>query len=786
MDEARIYRPQRNEALFQQMMLVIQKERKEMLLGLCPQTIMEVEKNGLTILKSDRFLTPRRLPSAIDFITHTIRKLQKRFIRKLVDLCHHLSHHLLKIHSNWRTTLNIFLKNPDNELMKPPKRKAVLDWLKGIQRMIGRFDPVASLKSALSLWFILFALIPLLVIVSYTSYLFNQRMNDELLKRLSAFEKGIDLELIDVEEKLRIGGLRHANDFYLMNLVRQAKQARQDRKTMLENVTQSIIENYITDRISYFDESGRHLLSVSPKRLGEGAQLPREYQNLPPFILEQLVEQRQIIAKLPHPNVGFSIDCFTTMKLAGKTIGIMKETVLLDRYYSLGTKARTGLDICLLDPNFQLLISTFSLAKERSFRYPEKKYEKIISRIEVKDENYLMMTKGLFQEDGKPFGYLSILVSRANTDKTLSGIRNIFILISFGLTIIVILFTRVASNQLLRPIDQLLLATRDIEKGIERPVAVPPMQEIGKLVNSFNAMSGSLLKARKELESKVEQLHKTNEELKNTQAQLIHTSKMVSLGQLVAGIAHELNNPIGYTYSNISHLKDTMPKIHEMMKRLNEEIPKLPKTAQKKIEELKKKLNFDFILKDIDNIIQSSLDGTQRTKEIVVGLRNFSRLDEAEIKEVDLHEGLENTLKLLTSELKNRITVHKEYGKLPKVSCYPSQINQVFLNILTNAIQAIFDKGDKGEKGDIWIRTMVVKDEIQISIRDSGKGILPEHLDRIFDPFFTTKDVGKGTGLGLSVSYGIIKKHKGEIRVESKIGEGSTFTIALRSGETLS
>lgn len=666
--------------------------------------------------------------------------------------------------------------------MRPLKREAVLDWLKGISRQLLAFlsfDPLASLKSTLSLWFILFALIPLLVIVSYTSYLFNQRMNDELLKRLSAFEKGIDLELIDVEEKLRIGGLRHANDFYLMNLVRQT---RQDRQATLENVTQSIIENYITDRISYFDESGRHLLSVSPKRLGERAALPREYQNLPPSILGQLTEQRQIIEKLPHPNVGFSIDCFTTMKLAGRTIGIMKETVLLDRYYSLGTKARTGLDICLLDPDFQLLISTFSIAKERLFRYPEKKYEKIISRIEVKDESYLMMTKGLFEEDGKPFGYLSILVSRVNSDKTLSGIRNIFILISFGLTIIVILFTRVASSQLLRPIDQLLLATQDIEKGIERPVAVPPMQEIGKLVNSFNAMSGSLLKARKELESKVEQLHKTNEELKNTQAQLIHTSKMVSLGQLVAGIAHELNNPIGYTYSNISHLKDYMAKIHEMMKELNENIPKLPKTAKTQIEELKKKLNFDFILKDIDNIIQSSLDGTQRTKEIVVGLRNFSRLDEAEIKEVDLHEGLENTLKLLTSELKNRMTVHKEYGKLPKVSCYPSQINQVFLNILTNAIQAVADKGDKG---DIWIRTTVVKDEIQISIRDSGKGIPPEHLDRIFDPFFTTKDIGKGTGLGLSVSYGIIKKHKGEIRVESKVGEGSTFTIVLHKGITL-
>lgn len=649
--------------------------------------------------------------------------------------------------------------------------------LKRLWQEVLQFDPTTSLKSALSLWFILFALIPLLIIVSYTSYLFNQRIDDELLKRLHAFEKGIDLELIDVEEKLRTGGLRHANDFYLMNLLRQ------NRKTTLENVTQSIIENYITDRISYFDESGKHLLSVSPTRIAEPQELslPKEYQKLPAAILEQLSEQRQTIVKLAHPNVGFSIDCFTTMKLAGKTVGIMKETVLLDRYYSLGTKARTGLDIALLDPQFKLLISTFSTTKEKAFQYPSKSYEKIVSRINIKGENYMMMTKALFREDGKPFGYLSILVSRANTDKTLSGIRNIFILISIGLTIIVILFTRIASDILLRPINQLLIATQEIEKGIERPVAVPAMQEIGKLVHSFNAMSGSLLKVKKELESKVDQLHQTNEELKSTQAQLIHTSKMVSLGQLVAGIAHELNNPIGYTYSNISHLKKYMEKIHTMMKEFTDIALKLPKREQKKIEQLRSELNVDEVLADIDNIIQSSLDGTQRTKEIVVGLRNFSRLDEAEIKEVDLHEGLENTLKLLTSELKNRITVHKDYGKLPRITCYPSQINQVFLNILTNAIQAIEGKGD------IWISTKIVKkDEIQITIRDSGKGIAPEHLDRIFDPFFTTKEVGKGTGLGLSVSYGIMKKHNGDIRVESKVSEGSTFTIVLHKGDTLS
>ena len=154
-------------------------------------------------------------------------------------------------------------------------------------------------------------------------------------------------------------------------------------------------------------------------------------------------------------------------------------------------------------------------------------------------------------------------------------------------------------------------------------------------------------------------------------------------------------------------------------------------------------------------------------------LRNFSRLDEAELKAVDLHEGLDSTLMLLNTELRNRITVHKNYGDLPKVLCNPGQINQVFMNLLVNAVQAI------EEKGDIWMTTRAADDHVEIEIRDSGKGIPPEIQNRIFDPFFTTKPVGKGTGLGLSVSYSIIKKHNGEILVESSPDKGTIFTIIL-------
>jgi two-component system NtrC family sensor kinase len=189
---------------------------------------------------------------------------------------------------------------------------------------------------------------------------------------------------------------------------------------------------------------------------------------------------------------------------------------------------------------------------------------------------------------------------------------------------------------------------------------------------------------------------------------------------------------------------------------------------------MKEKIDFDYVQKDLPRLIQSCEDGARRTRDIVVGLRNFSRLEEAQIKEVDIHESLDTTLQLLTGELKNRIKVVKKYSSLPPITCYPSQLNQVFMNILSNAAQAI-----EGE-GEIRIETKKSgKNRILISIHDSGVGMSKSTVEKIFDPFFTTKGLGQGTGLGLSISYGIIQNHGGEIRVESEPGKGTEFIIEL-------
>lgn len=278
-----------------------------------------------------------------------------------------------------------------------------------------------------------------------------------------------------------------------------------------------------------------------------------------------------------------------------------------------------------------------------------------------------------------------------------------------------------------------------------------------------------------ELEEKNEALKALYRNLQETQAQLIQSEKMAGLGQLVAGVAHELNNPISFIYANLKELRRYSAAFSEILRLLKTEADDglSPQHLQEKLRQIDQKYDLGFIEADIDKLIDESAEGSRRVKNVVQNLRNFSRLDEGEYKAVDLHDGLESTLTLLQPEMKGRITVHKEYGKLPLVACNPGQLNQVFMNLLLNAVQAI-----EGE-GEIWVSTCAFDDRVEIKIRDNGKGIPEDIRHRIFDPFFSTKPVGKGTGLGLSISYKIIEAHHGKITLESTEGQGTTFTIVL-------
>ncbi|MEA5597952.1 GAF domain-containing protein [Rivularia sp. UHCC 0363] len=282
---------------------------------------------------------------------------------------------------------------------------------------------------------------------------------------------------------------------------------------------------------------------------------------------------------------------------------------------------------------------------------------------------------------------------------------------------------------------------------------------------------------------KSEQLSKTLINLQETQTQLIQTEKMSSLGQLVAGIAHEINNPVNFIHANLSHLKEYTDNILRVLSSYQEYCPEPPTEMKTLLEET----DVEYIAEDLPKLCSSLSIGTKRIQSIVLSLRNFSRLDEAEMKSVDIHDGIEGTLLILQHRLKTdaskvAINIVKEYGELPLVECYAGQLNQVFMNLLANAIdevQSIEPASEEDNVKTIKITTECIDERVKISIKDDGNGIPPEILDKLFDPFFTTKPVGKGTGLGLSISYKIIEKHFGKLYCNSQPGGGAEFAIEL-------
>ncbi len=319
------------------------------------------------------------------------------------------------------------------------------------------------------------------------------------------------------------------------------------------------------------------------------------------------------------------------------------------------------------------------------------------------------------------------------------------------------------------------------ENEVAQAQALNASLENQKLIREQNIVLEKKVQERtEELQSANSTLNVTLTNLKDTQSQLVDAEKMAALGQLTAGIAHEINNPINFVTSNIKPLELDINDLKEIITKYEEiDLEGDVKAQIEEIESFKKQIDLGFVNNEITSLLSGISEGAKRTAEIIRSLRNFSRVDETDMKPIDLNEGLQSTLVLVRNNMPDNLTVIKEYGNLPKVECQPGKINQVFMNLVSNAIQAIKTKEVQRDEEFLTIRSWYEDQQVKISIKDSGIGMTEETKHRIFEPFFTTKDIGEGTGLGLSIVFSIIEKHKGHIDVISKLGEGTEFIITL-------
>ncbi len=318
------------------------------------------------------------------------------------------------------------------------------------------------------------------------------------------------------------------------------------------------------------------------------------------------------------------------------------------------------------------------------------------------------------------------------------------------------------------------------EKEISHAEALKIALENERIISEQNSMLEGKVKQRTQaLEMVNDELSKTFDNLKNTQSQLVDSEKMASLGQLTAGIAHEINNPINFVISNVKPLRRDIADVISVIKKY-EEIDEQTNLTQKllEIKTFKREIDLDYVIDEINSLLKGVGEGAIRTSEIIKGLRIFSRVDEVDIKKADIHQGIDSTLTLLNSAMKGKIDIVKNYDDIAFIECYAGKLNQLFMNILSNAIQ-VLNTNPASKPPKITITTLKVDNNVIITIEDNGAGMNSETKKKIFEPFFTTKNVGEGTGLGLSIVFSIIEKHKGNIEVESELGIGTKFIISI-------
>lgn len=628
-----------------------------------------------------------------------------------------------------------------------------------------------SLRSLLMMWLIMFSVVPLAFVTGYSLVKYEQAIDQELVQRLNGNRREIEVILEEFKTEMTEKSRRHSEDNALVVFL-TSRNIPQVRERTIQ-----LMKSHFTTQTQVFDREGLALVSLYKD--GNAEIHRRENEELKVQLtdgfLRQLRTRDQVLFAEIVNEKKIDLISFAKIKAPnGTLVGYIEEFVTLDLSFLTNLKNRLNVDLLVFnesnDKTKKRAIATHADLRDLELKqgFFTKLYQSVgsdLTELQLQTSPYGFIVQPITWGDTQL--YLALGASKQAVKSVLNNVNYAFFTVVGAIIFLLVVMSLFMSRLLLKPVNDLLEAIDKVDPvgGIPN-VPSTSDNELGVLIDAFNEMSQKVHNTQKTLRDKISELEKANLEIRDTQAKLVHAAKMASLGQLVAGIAHELNNPISFIYSNMAHLRDYAQRLTHLV-----EVAERNPAA---LQEEKNNVEFDYIVSDMPKLIKSCEEGARRTRDIVLGLRNFSRLEEAKSKEVDLHEGIESTLSLLSGELNTRIRVIKNYGQLPKVYCYPSQLNQVFMNILSNAIQAL-----RGT-GDITITTSHPKpDRVEISIKDTGVGMSQEVQEKIFDPFFTTKGVSQGTGLGMSITYGIVQKHGGEIFVHSQPNKGTEFVISL-------
>ena len=614
-----------------------------------------------------------------------------------------------------------------------------------------------SLRRLVFTWFFLFTLVPLFVLAFVVQKQYQKSINLQIKDRLTIHVRELEglfgQDRREMEEFLQNSVQDKSLIYYLSTREPEALKATLSDK----------IQRYGQKEVKVYTHAGQAFVHFNKSYQSIHGQLDL------PYHLREKLENQSNINRVIFQKRGKSENVLTLsiiQKILGvqqRTVGYIETVLPVDLRFLAKMNTAIGAEIVFFDSNGKVLLGTLPRS---------------IDRMNLSDR-FLRGQNSFFEFSVSeiPYAFISTAMSWGDTDFLIGvgsskeaaeiSIRKvnymiIFTFLSFLVFLSVMSFYFV--REVISPIEALIKASKRLKETREAAYIPNKSQtEIADLVDSFNEMSLQIVESDQKMKKQLELLEQASSKIKKTQNQLVQTAKLASLGELVAGIAHELNNPIGFIYSNIGHLKEYSNTLFKLIDKIDG------------IEELKKDEDYDYIKKDLPRLIQSCEEGSNRAKDIVLGLRNFSRADEEQTQPFEVNQGIESTLRLLGGEIKNKIEVKKDYKEVPMINCNINQMKQVFMNILNNACQAMPDGGT------LKIGTEFISDQKEICIKmsDTGTGIEKDNLEKIFDPFYTTKSVGEGTGLGLSISYGIIKSHGGHIDVESEIGVGTEFKIYL-------